>query len=419
LISGIIIWMLNTKNLNKTLKEIIMKSLLSIILVNVLLSFNYSQVSTSMEKVNSIISEVKEKFAPDKRVAIFNLEATESENKLVIKGETNLANAKSEFIKLMKESNLKFEDQIEMLPSEKLGDKKFGVINLSVANIRSKPDNPAELATQSILGTPIKILKKGEDGYYLVQTPDNYIAWLDDDSFTFMNEEELNSWNKTSKIIYLNEYGFSFSKADINSQHVSDLVAGNLLKLIGEEGNFFKVSYPDGREAFIKKDEAKLFIDWYNALNPTGETILNTAYRFMGIPYLWGGTSTKGMDCSGFTKTVYYLNGIILQRDASQQVNTGELVDTKDGWQNLQEGDLLFFGKKAKDNHKERITHVAIYIGDGDFIHAAGRVRINSFNKNKSYYSQYRDTAFIKAKRILTSVGKNGIERILENSFYK
>jgi hypothetical protein len=396
-----------------------MKSLIIFLLITLLSSNNYSQENTSMEKVNSIIKGVKEKFAPDKRVAIFNIEVAASDNKITVKGETNLPDAKSEFVRMMKEEDLKFEDEIEMLPSEKLGDKKFGVINLSVANIRSKPDNPAELATQSILGTPIKILKKGENGYYLVQTPDGYIAWLDDDGFAFMNEEEFNAWNNSLKIIYQNEYGFSFSKADINSQHVSDLVAGDLLNLIGEEGNFYKINYPDGREAFIKKDDAKLFRDWYNALDPNGETILNTAYRFLGIPYLWGGTSAKGMDCSGFTKTIYFLNGIILSRDASQQVYTGELVDTKDGWQNLQAGDLLFFGSKAKENKKERITHVAIYIGDGDFIHAAGRVRINSFNKNKIYYSKYRDNAFIRAKRILTSVGKNGIYKILDNSFYK
>ena len=187
---------------------------------------------------------------------------------------------------------------------------------------------------------------------------------------------------------------------------------------MGEESDFFLVNYPDERVAYVKKDEAKLFNDWYDSLKPSGETILKTAYRFMGIPYLWGGTSTKGMDCSGFTKTVYFLNGIILQRDASQQVNTGELVKTDDGWQNLQAGDLLFFGRKADENRKERITHVAIYIGDGDFIHAAGRVKINSFNPEKSYYSDYRKSGFIRAKRILTSVGKNGIERILENVFY-
>lgn len=394
---------------------------LPLFLIIILLSSfnNYSQEINTMEKVNSIIQQVKEKFAPDKRVAIFNIEATQSDNKIILRGETNLSNAKSELVKMMNNSNIKFEDEIGLLPSNKLGNKKFGVINLSVANIRSKPDNPAELATQAILGTPIKILKKGEDGYYLVQTPDGYIAWLDNDGFAFMDETELNNWLSSPKIIYTNVYGFSFSEANEKSQTVSDLVAGNLLKIIGEDSNFFLVNYPDGRTAYVKKDEAKLLNDWYNALNPTGESILKTAYRFMGIPYLWGGTSPKGMDCSGFTKTVYFLNGIILARDASQQVNTGELVDTKDGWKNLQPGDLLFFGRKASGDKKERITHVAIYIGDGDFIHASGRVRINSLNPAKSYYSQYRDNMFVRAKRILTSVGKNGIERILDNNFYK
>jgi hypothetical protein len=394
-----------------------MKRFFVLILI-IAVSFNiYPQ--DKMEKVNTIIKEVKEKFAPDKRVAIFNIEATESGNNINIKGETNLSEAKSELINILEQSKVKFEDEIELLPSSKLGDKKYGMINLSVANIRSKPDHPAELVTQAILGTPINILKKGEDGYYLVQTPDGYISWLDNDGFTSMKETEFRSWQNSDKLIYLNEYGFSFSEPDISSQHVSDLVAGNLLKFVAEDGMFYIINYPDGREAFVKKDEAKLFNEWNNSLNPTGETILETAYSFMGIPYLWGGTSTKGMDCSGFTKTVYFLNGIILARDASQQVNTGELVDTEDGWKNLQAGDLLFFGRKALGDRKERITHVAIYIDDGDFIHAAGRVRINSFNKSKTYYSKYRDNAFIRAKRILNSVGKNGIEKIMDNSFYK
>ena len=397
-----------------------MKTIISVIFILIFVSSNIlSQDSTTMNKVNSIIKEVREKFAPDKRVAIFNLEATEADNKVIIKGETNIPDAKSEFVKMMNDADLKFVDEIELLSSEKLGDKKFGVINLSVANFRSKPDHPVELVTQALLGTPVKVYKKGEDGFYLIQTPDNYISWLDDDGVELMNEAELNKWLSSPKIIYTKEYGFSYSEADENSQTVSDVVAGNLLKIMGEDANFFLVNYPDGRIAYIKKDEAKLFNDWYNALNPTGETIINTASRFMGIPYLWGGTSTKGMDCSGFTKTVYYLNGIILQRDASQQVNTGELVDTKDGWQNLQSGDLLFFGRKSDENRKERITHVAIYIGDGDFIHAAGRVKINSFNPEKPYYSDYRKSGFIRAKRILNSLGKNGIEKILDNNFYK
>lgn len=397
-----------------------MKNFLTIIFVLSVLSNNiYSQVNPDMEKVKSIVKNVKEKFAPDKRVAVFNIEIEQPEKKIVIKGETNLPEAKQELIRMLDGEAIKYEDKIEVLPSKELGDKIYGVINLSVSNVRTNPDHPAELSTQSLLGTPIKVLKKGQWGFFLVQTPDGYISWLDDDGFQMMNETEWNEWKQSQKIIYTNEFGWAYEKPDKSSQHISDLVAGNLLKILNEEKDFYFVEFPDKRTAYVLKSESEKFDQWYSSLNPSGESILSTAYRFMGVPYLWGGTSSKGMDCSGFTKTVYFLNGIILPRDASQQVHTGELVDTKNGWENLQAGDLLFFGSKANDDRKERITHVAIYIGDGDFIHAAGRVRINSFNKAKPYYSEYRDNAFIRAKRILTSVGKNGIEKIMDNEFYK
>lgn len=381
--------------------------------------FLNTQAQNQMENLNNIIQNIKEKFAPDKRVALFNVEAINDGKKIIVKGETNLPEAKTELDKKLKDADVKFIDQIEVLPSEKLNGNIYGVINLSVANFRSNPDHPAELVTQSILGTPVKILKKGQDGYYLVQTPDGYISWLDNDGVQFMNKAEFNNWLTSDKIIYLENYGLCYSQSDDKSQAVSDLVAGNILKSLGEEHDYFKVEFPDKRTGYIKKGEAKLFNDWYNSLNPKSEEILNTAYRFMGTPYLWGGTSSKGMDCSGFTKTVFFLNGIVLNRDASQQVNSGELVNTENGWENLQAGDLLFFGFKATPERKERITHVAIYIGDGDFIHDAGRVRINSFNPSKPYYSDYRKSGFIRAKRYLNSVGSTGIEKILDNSFYK
>lgn len=392
---------------------------IQITLLIILATTSFAQENSKMEKLTSIIENIKEEFAPDGRVALFNIEVELPGEVYVLKGETNIPTAKNKLLEKMKNENINVSDEINILPSEELGDKIYGVINLSVANLRSKPDHPAELSTQAILGMPINVLKKGEGGFHLVQTPDGYISWLDNSGFHPMTKNELAEWLNSDKIIYLEDYGFAFTQPDKNSQRVSDLAIGNVLKLISEEEKYFKVNFPDGREAFVDKNESRLFNDWYANLKPTPENILSEAHRFMGVPYLWGGTSSKGMDCSGFTKTVFFLNGMILPRDASQQVHTGELVDTENGWENLKPGDLLFFGRKASGERKERITHVAIYIGEGDFIHAAGRVQINSFNPDKPYYSDYRKSGFIRAKRILTSIGTEGIDRILENNFYK
>ena len=133
---------------------------------------------------------------------------------------------------------------------------------------------------------------------------------------------------------------------------------------------------------------------------------------------MWGGTSIKGMDCSGFTKTTYYLNGIILQRDASQQVATGVDVDITNGLDNLKMGDLIFFGRKAAETQKERATHVGIYIGEGEFIHCATSVRINSLlPEAENYYEG--STRLIRARRILGNEDTDkGIWTVRQHPWY-
>src|ERR1035437_1229852 len=298
-------------------------------------------------KVNTIIKEIRHKYAPDKRTEIFNVSFSASDS-LVL----NIETTKAEAIIALKE---KFEQQKivirlneQLLPTKKLGDKIFGVANLSVCNNRLEPDNDAEMVTQVTLGTPVIILKK-EKGYYLVQTPDHYISWTDADGITSMDEKDYNKWKASNLIFFTKDYGHSYGKSSLKSMPVSDLVEGNMLKLLEKEHNFYKVSYPDGRIAYIPKKSCMLFQKWISQSNPTENEIIETAKTLNGVPYLWGGTSIKGVDCSGFTKTCYFLNGIIIPRDASQQALRAEKVDIYENetvninkcLKNLQAGDLL------------------------------------------------------------------------------
>jgi cell wall-associated NlpC family hydrolase len=393
-----------------------MKKIIFIILVMLMTIQIYSQ-EKSMKKIQNTILEMKEKYAPDKRVAIFNIEAKDDEGKISLIGETTELDAKEELLSILNDAKIKIADKINTLPEDKLKEKTLGLVDVSVANLRAEPRHSAELVTQAILGTPIRVLKK-HDGFCLIQTPDKYIAWVDDDGIFEVDKDEYDNWYNSDKIIYIKEYGFSYSEANENSERVSDLVIGNILVKIGSEGKFVKVKYPDGRIAFVVKTEVQNFKQWLSNAYPTKENIISTAKLFMGNPYLWGGTSAKGLDCSGFTKTVYYLNGVLLDRDASQQVKKGELVDTENNFSNLEKGDLLFFGSKAKEGKKERITHVGIYIDNMEFIHEAGKVKYNSFDKEADNFSAYRLKNFIRAKRIISSVGENGIELISDNEFY-
>ncbi|PJA97230.1 MAG: glycoside hydrolase [Ignavibacteriales bacterium CG_4_9_14_3_um_filter_34_10] len=370
------------------------------------------------EQMNTLIEETRLKFAPDKRTAIFNVSFTQDGDICTVTGETDNPVAIKYFLEKLTESKINFKEKISLLPSIQIGERKFGVVTVSVANLRTKPDHPAELASQALLGTPVKVLKY-DDGFYLVQTPDKYIAWVDSDAIELFNLADFKIYIDSRKVIFVKEYGFAFRDDSELSGHVSDLTKGNILEFVDESKEFIKVKFPDGRMAFLEKSDAVLLDDWSKTRNPDAQSILGEAFNMMGIPYLWGGTSYKGIDCSGFTKTVFFLNGILLSRDASQQVNQGEGINTQSGFENLLPGDLLFFGRKANENKKERITHVGIYIGNMEYIHESGSVKINSFDPNSPIFSIHRLSQFVRAKRILTSVGSNGIEKISENKFYK
>lgn len=365
------------------------------------------------ESVKELITQVKANFVPDSRVDQFNIQV-DAKNPFLLTGETTLSQAKQALLDSLSNANIAYVDSITVLPSSELGEKIYGLVNNSVSNIRSEPRHSAQLATQALLGMPLQVLKK-DGGWYYVRTPDDYLSWIDSGGMHRMTYAEYLEWKAAEKLIYLDTYGFAYSAPSKSSEKVSDLAAGNILKLEGSDGNYYKISYPDGRSGFILKSEGKSFSEWNEDLEVTQQSLAETARSMMGIPYLWGGTSTKGVDCSGFTKTIYLMNGMIIPRDASQQVHAGTKVDDEKNWGTLEIGDLLFFGSPATENRGRRVVHVGMWIGNDQFIHSSRQVRISSVDPSASNYDAYNVDRYLEARRYLGNTSGNIIQT---NSMY-
>jgi hypothetical protein len=366
------------------------------------------------DEFQAIADRLSSKWVPDQREGIAEIKVLKSDDFIIIKGETDCPELKTELIDSLSATGYEVSDSILVLPGNDVGDFKYGVVTLSVINMRLTPGHSSELVSQAIMGTPVKILKN-EDYWLLIQTPDNYIAWSEKGSFQLMTEPEFGEWKNADKVICIENSGWIYENIEEKGV-IGDFVAGSVMKSKGQKGGFENVILPDGRSGFIRVKMITEFGKWVNNSKPESQEIIRVASSFTGIPYLWGGSSSKGVDCSGFTQSVYFMNGIILSRDASLQALHGQPVDISNGWDNLQTGDLMFFGSIR--NSKPRVTHVAIYKGDSEFIHSAGRVMVNSLDSTRSNYSSYRKNSFLSARRILISFDNQGITAVRDHDWY-
>ena len=352
------------------------------------------------KKIRHVLQSVQQRYAPDLQLAVFNVSYTQTETGIVVRGEVDDLNAKSAVIsKMRKIVKGKVIDSIRVLPDLSLGNATMGIIICDVANVRRKPGEKEELLTQALMGTVVKLLKK-EGGYFFIQTPDHYLGWLDTASLFVSYQAGVNTWNTASKVIVTKFIGTVYVRSDTSSAIVCEIVDGCILKSTGKKSGWIAVELADGRNGFVPDTLVQDISEWNKSRILTGDNLEKTARSFLGIRYLWGGMSVKGMDCSGFVKTIYHLNGVELNRDARQQAQQGEPIDPGENFQNLKKGDLLFFGRKAAAKRREHITHVALYLGNGLYIHSSKRVRFSSFNPSSDYYEEPLLKRFVRARRI-------------------
>lgn len=358
---------------------------------------------------NKISNDVMNNYAPDERDKTYDVSLIEKDGKLMLVGSTTEKEAVEALVSRLADAGITAQNRIDLLPSNSLKGKTYGIVCMSTASFNCDGRFSGESGTQALMGMPVRILEENDDDWYRCINMEGYTAWVITRSVKAMTKAEYEEYLAKPKVFVNKKYSTLYSEKNISSLPVSDLVWGCILIDEGRQGVWRKVSVADGRTGYVPEEDVIDLHKWMDNAVPTEKNIVETAKQFCGFPYVWGGTSIKGVDCSGLTKSAYFLNGYVLRRDASQQCKTGDSVDvhkfvegtyTKAALANLRPGDLLFFGRKAENGRKERVTHVAIYMGDGKIIHSSNIVRINSLIPGeKDYYAGAK--RLLKARRII------------------
>ncbi len=236
----------------------------------------------------------------------------------------------------------------------------YGICNLSIVPCRKEPSDKSEMVTQLLFGEHFEVLEEKKSWVLIRIAYDNYECWIDKKQFLPVKDIKGISDETTAlttEIVQLAE--------DENKGIIPILLGSSLPK-------FKNKSFHLGKQEYSFDGEIKFPFNKSTKVSPLGGDLEGVAKWYLNTPYLWGGRSPFGIDCSGFTQMVFKLNGIKLKRDAWQQAEQGKALSFLE---EAQTGDLAFF-----DNEDGKIVHVGIILEGGKIIHASGKVRIDKLD---------------------------------------
>lgn len=245
---------------------------------------------------------------------------------------------------------------------------------ISVASLRAAPSHASELETQALMGTPV-VLGDTVGDWISCTLPDGYTAYINRSAVTKFSHTQ---WKSTPRLIAISPEETHILNDSLDKNTViTDFPIGSIV--IGEKkpgAVYAKVTLPTGENGFVKAKKAADFKEWMNRPYLPSR-IISLANALTGVSYLWGGRSSKMIDCSGLTQLCFFDSGFMLPRNASAQAIVGNDVPLT----SLQPADLLFFM-----NEQGKVIHVAIHKEDSLYIHASGKVHTSSrFNDHPLY----------------------------------
>jgi len=273
------------------------------------------------------------------------------------------------------------------------------VVKVSVADVRRESSHASELMTQAVLGVELEVLRVSRDrSWYLVRLRDAYTGWIRTWSVIPMSRSDLSKRKAGIALQVAKRSVPVMDRPKRSSNILCELVLGTRLPRLAVSGRWNKTRLPDSTLGWVEQSG----LEPLPCPRPSASAITDTALRFIGAPYLWGGTTPWGCDCSGLVQTVYSVNGIMLPRDARDQLRATKelLVQAEPG--RYYPGDLLFFGQSPLS-----ISHVAISTGGYSFIHCRGCVARGSLKKGEMGYTHGISRLLRAATRPLDGVKKD------------
>jgi gamma-D-glutamyl-L-lysine dipeptidyl-peptidase len=273
------------------------------------------------------------------------------------------------------------------------GNTPWALINRPVEDVRRKPSILAERVSQARMSESARVIEQREEWSLIRLEHDGYIGWVHNGSLYICSEGDLKLYKTQCNAIVIAAFAEARNEEDVLVQKIP---FASLIHIREEKGADSFVQLPDGRVWKIKSADV---IPLAERPTPNAEGIkqtLDLIHRFCGVPYMWGGRTPYGFDCSGLAGTFHSFMGVIIPRDADQQYLAGEVVNGIP-----EPGDLLFFGEKDEDD-KVHISHVATSLGGDVFIHSNGSmwgVSYNTFDPAGKLYGKWLHENYRGARR--------------------
>ncbi len=236
---------------------------------------------------------------------------------------------------------------------------KYGISELSIIPVRKKPAEKSEMLTQILFGEHFELLEETENWTKVKLAYDQYEGWVDAKMISRIESDLFASLNEQLPAVANDTFNLVLQEKNYANQLI---VPGSSFPFCNTQEKSFRI----GEKKYFYQGK----VAESNSLENLRDSIVESALQYFNAPYLWGGRTPYGIDCSGFTQIVYKLNSIKIPRDASQQAQQGDSLTF------LEEslpGDLAFF-----DDKDGRITHVGIIWDRQKIIHASGKVRIDN-----------------------------------------